>query len=160
MIRTPAAIPVFILMALALSTTLRADVETHGDADSGATPLITQMLRMQYYAHKLGLAVQAENRDLQAFYAHELEEVIEAVAEIERYEDVAVSELIATTLEPAFAELEAALDGGRPSTISTKYDALLDSCNSCHENAERAFIVIQRNDHNPYAQAFSPPPER
>jgi len=55
--------------------------------------------------------------------------------------------------------VEAGVQGLR-CLMSTKYDALLDSCNRCHENAERAFIVIQRNDHNPYARAFSPPPER
>ncbi len=121
-------------------------------------PLIVLMHNMQYYGHKLGLSVTAGNQALQHFYAHELEEVIEAVAEIDDYEGIAVHHVLGETLKPAFEALEEAIEGGDQVRVSTRYDALLESCNACHRAAGRPFVVIRRNDQNPYPQDFAPRP--
>jgi hypothetical protein len=119
-------------------------------------PLLTLMHNMQYYGHKLGLAIDAGNRDLQGFYVHEVEEVIEALGEIETYDGIGIPALLASTLKPAFEDLEAAIEIGDAARIDAAYDKLLEGCNRCHEGSNRAYLVIERNRDNPYPQRFAP----
>jgi hypothetical protein len=114
------------------------------------------MHNMQYYGHKLGLAIDAGNRDLQGFYVHEVEEVIEALGEIETYDGIGIPALLASTLKPAFEDLEAAIEIGDAARIDAAYDKLLEGCNRCHEGSNRAYLVIERNRDNPYPQRFAP----
>ncbi|MGB5733795.1 MAG: hypothetical protein WBM40_05060 [Thiohalocapsa sp.] len=133
------------------------DEEGHHSPFEGQ-PLLTLMHNMQYYGHKLGLAIDAGNRDLQGFYIHEVEEVIEAVSEIDSYDDIAISTLLESTLKPTFEALEAAIEIGDKDKISASYDNMLEGCNSCHKSANRPYIVIERNRDNPYPQSFAPKP--
>jgi hypothetical protein len=135
--------------------------DDHGDDHHSpfeGQPLLTLMHNMQYYGHKLGLAIDADNRDLQGFYIHELEEVIDAVGEIESYDEIAIATLLASTLKPAFEELEGAIEVGDPAKVDAAYDALLEGCNGCHNGANRSYIRIERNRENPYPQSFAPAP--
>lgn len=116
--------------------------------------LVRYMSALQYLTHKAGLAIQAENRPLSDFYAHEMEEVLEAVSKIPRYDGHPIGELADRLIEPAFHDLEEALDQGRWAEASTRYDALLDACNRCHAATNHGFIRIKRNDNNPYMQSF------
>ena len=133
-----------------------ADDDEHGASPFAGQPLVMLMHNMQYYAHKLGLAIDAGNPALQGFYSHELEEVIEAVAAIDDYDGIAIGKLLRGNLEPAFEALEAAIDGGDPARISVGYDNLLEGCNTCHRSADRPYLVVERNPNNPYPQRFAP----
>ena len=133
---------------------LAGDEEGHSPFEG--LPLLTLMHNMQYYAHKLGLSIDAGNSKLAGFYAHELEEVIEAVSEIESFDGIAIAHLLKSTLQPAFETLEHAIETGDTARMSTDYDGLLHACNRCHEGAHRPFIVIERNRANPYPQRFAP----
>ncbi len=150
-------LPILLLAALPLAAD--ADHDEHGDGHHSpfaGMPLIMLMHNMQYNAHKLGLAIDAGNAELQHFYGHELEEVIEAVGEIEDYDGIAIAAHLDKTLKPAFEALETSLDSGDAAKIDTAYSNLLGACNGCHRSSERPFIVIQRNRDNPYPQDFSP----
>jgi hypothetical protein len=160
---TPLAKPA----ALCLSTLIAlsgASVAVAGDDHDGhhspfeGQPLLTLMHNMQYYGHKLGLAIDAGNRELQGFYVHELEEVIEAVEEIESYDGIAIPTLLESTFERAFEGLEGAIEVGDAERIDAAYDGLLNGCNECHRGANRPYIVIKRNHDNPYPQDFAPRP--
>lgn len=118
--------------------------------------LPTMMGRMQYFAHKLGLAVSSGNRDLQHFYAHELEEVIEKVEVIEEHDGVRIADLIRGTLVPAFEALERSIDSGDAAAVDGAYDGLLAACNQCHTGAKRPYIHIERRTDNPFMQSFAP----
>jgi len=134
--------------------------DAHGDGESpyAGQALVMLMHGMQYNAHKLGLAIDASNKPLQGFYLHELEEVIEAVGGIDRYDDIAIAHLLNSTLKPAFDALDAAIEEGDAPAADAAYDKLLDRCNACHRSAHRPFIVIERNHDNPYLQNFTPQP--
>jgi len=123
-------------------------------ADSGEGEFINHMTRLQYFSHKLGLAIGAGNRDLQRFYAHEVEEQIEAVSGTEQLDGIEVSKLMAQYLLPKFENLEAAVEAGEPEAIDTAYDEMLESCNHCHRASQRQFIRIERRADNPYMQSF------
>jgi hypothetical protein len=148
----------FSLLFLVSGSTVLADDDTNGEHASmaGDVPLVQLMGRMQTYAHKLGLSIHAGNGPLAEFYAHEVEEVIEAVDRIDEYDGVRVSHLLQKTLKPAFEGLEAAIDSGDEADVDTRYEAMLDSCNACHRAAEHEYIVIERNNVNPYPQRFIP----
>jgi hypothetical protein len=125
------------------------------EPDSG---LVAWMGRLQYYVHKLGLAVSAQNRPLQGFYVHEVEEVIEEVEKIEECDGIAIGRLLTANLTPAFEALEQAVEVGDQGRVDTAYDDLLAACNRCHKAANRPYLQIQRRTDNPYLQDFSPAP--
>ncbi len=155
--RSIARLTLAATLALALPAAASDD---HHDDDHDSPfegmPLIMLMHNMQYYVHKLGLAVDAENAALEGFYSHELEEVIEAVGEIKDYEGIPIADNLAKILVPPFERLEAAIDKGERKVIDAAYNELLVSCNECHAASDHSYIHIQRNHSNPYPQDFSP----
>jgi len=120
--------------------------------------LIGNMGALQYFSHKLDLSIRARNRELVDFYAHEIEETIEATTEIEEYHGKPVGKLTEGMLAPAFERFEQALDdeSGSWETIGGRFGELVDACNACHQATEYGFINIQRTEANPYMQSFEP----
>ncbi len=118
--------------------------------------MIGTMGSMQLFLHKISLSVEAGNRELADFYAHELEETIEAAESIEKYHDIPVGELTAAMLTPSFEAFEAALDGDDPGQVESRMGDLIEACNACHQATDYEFIRIETNDTNPYMQLFEP----
>jgi hypothetical protein len=147
----PAAL--FLAASLVPGTAALAG-EDHGDSD-----FVGYMTRMQYFTHKLGLAVSAENTKLQGYYVHEVEEVIEAVSEVDEYKGIEVGKLVKTILLPAFEDLEETVEKGSAAQVDGAYDKLIKACNSCHEAAKHGFLRVERRSDNPYLQSFAPPAE-
>lgn len=128
--------------------------------DSHDLGLVTWMGRLQYYTHKLGLSLDAGNQALVGYYTHEVEEVIEAIEDIESENDIPIGSLVKKILVPAFetfeASFETSLDSGDRKRLNADYDGLIAACNQCHDTAQRPYLVIQRNHDNPYLQRFEP----
>ena len=143
-----------------LSVTLLAGILANPAAagEDESLGLVSWMGRLQYYAHKLGLAVDAENRALQGYHVHEVEEVIEQLEEIKEAGGVEIGNLVKVKLVPAFETLEGAVEVGDQAQISLAYDGLLAACNTCHKAANRPYLHIVRRNDNPYLQDFSPTP--
>jgi len=120
--------------------------------------LIGLMGQMQYFSHKLDLSIRAQNRELIHFYAHEIEETIEATTEIGEYDGKPIGQLTEGMLAPAFERFEQAADdeNGGWEAIDGRFGELIDACNACHQATEHGFINIQRTDANPYMQSFEP----
>ncbi|MDZ7788971.1 MAG: hypothetical protein U5L08_00465 [Xanthomonadales bacterium] len=118
--------------------------------------MIETMGQLQLFLHKLSLSVDAGNIELADFYAHELEEAIEAAESIEAYHDIPVGRLTGSILTPTFENLEAALDGGDPEAVKSRLRGVISSCNGCHEATGYGFIRIAPSDANPYMQSFEP----
>lgn len=114
------------------------------------------MTKMQYFTHKLGLSVDAQNRALQDYYVHEVEEIIEDLEKVDEYKGIAISKLTKTTLEPDFEKLEEAVKAGEAASLDAAYDRLIAACNHCHKAANHAFIHIERRRDNPFTQTFAP----
>lgn len=140
---------VFLTIALSL-------VASHALADDDEPDLIDTMGQLQLFLHKLSLSVNAGNNELADFYAHELEEAIEAAESIEDYDDIPVGRLTRTILTPSFEQLEDALDSGDRDAIGPRLRGVISSCNGCHEATGFEFIRIAPNDANPYMQSFEP----
>ncbi len=120
--------------------------------------LIGLMGRLQYFAHKLGLAVSAGNQALEGFYVHEVHETVERIERIDQAEGIEVGRLARSNLVPALNALEEAISVGNQAGIDVAYEGLLKGCNACHKAAERPYIHIVRRTDNPYLQDFAPIP--
>ncbi|MEE4302980.1 MAG: hypothetical protein V2J19_02405 [Wenzhouxiangella sp.] len=118
--------------------------------------MIGTMSQLQLFLHKLSLSVDAGNFELADFYAHELEETIEAAESIESYHDIPVGRLTGSLLTPTFESLEDAIDGGDPEAVRSRLRGVISSCNGCHEATGYGFIRIAPSDANPYLQDFAP----
>lgn len=125
-------------------------------ASDGEVELVDNMSRLQYLSHKAALSIDARNRELADFYVHELEEAVEETESVESYDGHAIGELSSGMLRPALENLEDALDEGEWSEVSQMFDAMIQSCNGCHQGTDHGYIQIQRRSENPWMQDFSP----
>lgn len=118
--------------------------------------LIEQMSRMQYFLHKTGLSLDAENLKLASFYIHELEESIEALEEFGQYKNYPIGDLAESKLSPGIEILEDSVKAGNLKQAWPAYEALAGRCNSCHQATDHDYIVIKYNKDAPYMQTFKP----
>lgn len=116
--------------------------------------LVGHMSRLQYFTHKLGLAVSAGNNELQGYYVHEVEEVVEGLSEIRNFDGIPIGDLMSTILAPKLESLDQAVKAGDTAAADAAYDGMLNACNSCHQTANRPYIRILRLSENPYPQSF------
>jgi len=143
-----APLSLFLMLALSIAA---------GRALADDEPeLIDTMGQLQLFLHKLSLSVDAGNIELADFYAHELEEAIEAAESIEAYHDIPVGRLTGSILTPTFEQLEQALDSGDMETIEPRLRGVVSACNGCHEATGYGFISIAPTPANPYMQRFEP----
>ena len=141
----------------ALAATLLAVASLSAARASGEEDvhLVDKMAALQYFMHKAGLSIRGGSLELADFYLHEMEEVLEEVEEIESYDGQPVGQLSEAMLGPAFHALEEAVDSGNPETALSAYQAVLNTCNTCHVATEFGFIKIEdRSTENPYMQSF------
>ncbi len=121
----------------------------------GAEGLVAKMGYLQRYLHKLDLSVQAENVELAGYYIHELEELVEELADAGVvYEGHQVGALTGSMLTPPIEALEDALETGGDADAAV--GVLVAQCNACHVATERAWMKIERATSNPFNQDFSP----
>jgi hypothetical protein len=119
--------------------------------------LIGHMGRMQYFTHKTGLAINAQNKTLATFYAHEMEHSLNEVMKIESFDGHPISRHAENILLPVFKQFETALEKADWSAIQSQYRKVIKACNQCHTTTEHEFIIIRENPDNPYLQDFNPP---
>lgn len=119
--------------------------------------LAALMTPLQSYAHKLGLAMKAENNRLADFYLHEVEELLEEIEDVETYEGMPVGRPTSVIMFPLVADLKSALSKGEWETSMLRYKDLLTGCNRCHTALEHEYIqIVPQLDQNPYMQDFRP----
>ncbi len=127
-----------------------------GSTDDEEVELVEYMSKLQYFSHKAGLSIRAENAALAHFYLHEMEEVIELVREVKEYDGHPVGQLASTMLEPALETLEKSVDAKQFKRAQTDYGEMLKACNKCHNATEHGFIKIEDRSDNPFIQSFAP----
>jgi hypothetical protein len=151
-----------IFAGLSVSVLLSAcgnEAHVSSSESAGYTPgLAVQMRDMQYWTHKLGLSIDAENPTLVGFYVHELEEAVEdLIASIESYDGHAISQMARTMLLPEVEQLERIVDAGDWAAARHAFGAVIQTCNVCHEATEHGYIVITEGyANNPFNQSFLP----
>lgn len=118
--------------------------------------LVDYMTRFQYFSHKVGLALQAQNRPLTRFYLHEIAEVLAEVKAVQEYDDHPIGTLAQQILVPAFEKLEKSVEDNQLVQAQADYDAMLNACNTCHKATDHGYIKIAKRLDNPFMQSFAP----
>jgi len=140
-------------IALALSLALvTTPIAASADEEGG---LITVMQNLQYFMHKTALSLDARNQELVDFYAHEIEESIEVVEEIEKFKQHNIEKMIKATLVPTFERFEKSVKKNDLDKADEQFADMVTACNQCHTQVQRPFIKIKRVDTNPYMQSFA-----
>jgi hypothetical protein len=121
-------------------------------------PLGEQMGYLQRYVEKLYFAGQAKNWELADFYAREVDEtVVDIMSAKVVKEGVEVSKLMTTMLPPVEQGLQEALQNRDQELFQTRYGALVDACNACHQEAKHGFMKITIPDRPSVTnQSFAP----
>ncbi len=151
-----------IVAALALAIPLAAlDAEGEPAAQTPGpySPGIAEiMINTQVRHGKLWLAGDARNWDLADYEIDELKEGFEDVVQYYPvYKDIPVGKMIEATILPPIAEVEKAIKARDRAKFVAAFDKLTEACNSCHQAANRAFIVIQRPAASVFPnQSFAP----
>jgi mono/diheme cytochrome c family protein len=101
------------------------------------------MAWMQRWAVKLWYSGAAENWPLAGFYLHELEELAEELREQQLVEEGhEITPLLDAMLLPQIGVLEGAVEAEDPAGFRRAYEALVASCNACHQATEHGFLVM------------------
>jgi hypothetical protein len=116
------------------------------------------MMGVQSHHAKLWLAGNARNWDLADYQVDELKELLEDIAKrVPTYRDVPVGQMIESATIPPIGDIEAAIKARDSAKFAAAFDRLTAACNSCHESANRGFIVIQRPAASSFPnQSFAP----
>jgi len=116
------------------------------------------MLAVQEHHIKVWYAGQGRNWALAKF---ELDEIAESFAEATQvypdFQGVPVAKLLPANTQKAMADLGQAIEKRNPAQFAAAYDALSLACSSCHQQAQRPFIRLQRPGPGQFSdQVFHP----
>jgi hypothetical protein len=100
---------------------------------------------------KLGLAGREKNWTYADYELHELQEAFERAASVwPKWRNVPVAEMIQFNTKDPIAALDQAIKAKDAEKFAAAYKQLTEACDTCHQGAGRAMIVI----HVPDAAAF------
>lgn len=118
------------------------------------------MGHMQRYHQKLWASAAAGNAELAAFYLHELEEVMEEVAEGQVVDDgVDISTPMKAFGLGTLAMLEAKLKEEGVTALHGALPQLVNACNGCHSQCGYPFVRIRVPERVDFPdQDFAPAP--
>ncbi len=145
------------------NSTLKKEIATLKDNNEIKSALQTQdeeevhvgeyMQKFQYFSTKLYFAGASDNKDLQKFYIHELEEYMEELVEKGVYEDgINISENIEQYGIKSLETFEKKLAMGND--FEESFSNLINGCNSCHKVSKHPFVQISIPKENPFNQQF------
>ncbi len=133
-----------------------------GDEAGGAgyRPGLGDMMTMTVQPRhiKLGLAGQAKNWSYAAYELHELEEAFQRVTGVwPHWQSFPIAEMLANVTREPLAALEQAIKSRDPDHFAAAYRQLTEACDTCHQAADRAVIVIRVPDSDMFPdQDFHP----
>jgi hypothetical protein len=128
------------------------EVETaekaHKEEEAKEFPIGEYMGKLQYYAHKAGMAGKYQNWDLAKFYIHELEETVEFLVDKKIVDEGQDISKLLTSITPLIQQLETNAKEQNVVEFPKTYQTLLRNCNNCHISVNKPYIVIEipKND--------------
>ncbi len=96
-------------------------------------------------------AGQSGNAAMVKYQTHELEEVIEEIAEAKPMEEgVDVSARLKSDVEAHFEDLEKQAEAKDKKAFEATYRKVMNNCTVCHADTKHGFIQVKVPDYNPY----------
>ncbi|MCC6778296.1 MAG: hypothetical protein IT537_16930 [Hyphomicrobiales bacterium] len=148
-----------VVAAIAALATTDIAAEPAATPKGTYAPGVAEIMIVTQTRHaKLWLAGAARNWHLAEYQIDELKEGLEDIVKyFPVYKDIPVGSMIEATVMAPVAEVEAAVKARDRTKFMAAYDKLTAACNTCHQSANRPFIVVQRPATSPYPnQSFAP----
>ena len=96
-------------------------------------------------------AGQKGNALMVKYQTHELEEVIEEIAEAKPMEnEVDVARRLETDVESHFEDLEKHAESGDKKAFEATYRKVMNGCTVCHADTKHGFIQVKLPEYDPY----------
>ncbi|MFN3595655.1 MAG: hypothetical protein ACK41D_00110 [Rubricoccaceae bacterium] len=125
----------------------RAGTASPDAAREDESDLLLQMLLLQRYAEKAHLAAEADNWPLAAFYAHEVEEAAERLAEGGyAHDELDLGPIARETALPPAERLLAAAEAADAPAFAEAFAGVVAGCNACHARTGHPYLVVQVPD--------------
>jgi len=147
------------VLAAALAVATLAPAAAQQPPGTGFSPGLGEFMSLQQMRHlKLWFAGEAKNWELAGYEADELMEGFEDIIKyFPRQDEVPIGQLVKDNALAPTEELKKAIEQKSSTKFTAAFDKLTAACNTCHQAANRAFIVIRRPASNPYSnQVFAP----
>jgi hypothetical protein len=152
------------LMVLALTIASWAQAPAPADTRTASAPtylpglgdLMTMTVQPRHI--KLAMAGREKNWAYAAYELHELEEAFDRAARAwPKWRSVPIAELIASATKEPIAALAQAIKDSDGDRFAASYAHLTDTCNACHQAANRGVIVIRAPEASSFPdQDFQP----
>ncbi|HXQ51060.1 MAG TPA: hypothetical protein VN802_08210 [Stellaceae bacterium] len=136
-----------IILALALAACLPAQAQAPPSPGyrPGLGDLMTATVQPRHI--KLGLAGQQKNWAYADYELHELQEAFERAASVwPTWRGVPVAQMIEFNTKEPIASIGQAIKAGDAERFDKAYKQLTEACDTCHQGAGRAMIVIKVPD--------------
>jgi hypothetical protein len=147
-----------LLLALAAAA-VDARAESADASHAPNAPGLAEIMIMTQIRHaKLWLAGDAGNWDLADYEIDELKEGLEDVLKyVPTYKNMPVGQMLEAAIMPPIGAVESAIKARDRARFVAAYNDLTAACNTCHQSANRPFIVIQRPTGSAFPnQSFAP----
>ena len=106
-------------------------------------PLGEMMGYLQRYTDKLWYAGTAGNWELAKFYHDEIAETADDIAAAHVVDEgVEISRQLSTMLPPALSGIGQAVSARDAALFRPRYEALVNTCNACHQESKHPFIHV------------------
>jgi hypothetical protein len=148
-----------LVAALVLGTALSAQA-ADDKPPAGAAPGLGEIMTLTQMRHlKLWFAGREKNWELAAYELDELQEGFDdAIKYFPTKDDIPIAQMVKDITPGPMGEVKSAVETKDAGKFAKAFDKLTAACNSCHQGAKHAFIVIQRPSSSPYSnQSFAPP---
>jgi hypothetical protein len=134
-----------------------APADTSPPYRPGLGDLMTMTVQPRHI--KLALAGRQKNWAYAAYELHELQEAFDRAAKAwPQWQSVPIADLMTAATKEPMASLARAIKDGASDRFMAAYEHLTDTCNACHQAANRPMVVIRVPDASSFPdQDFAPP---
>ena len=131
-----------VAMAMAAALAVPSLATAQRQHTAGLGDLMTALIQPRHI--KLGLAGRKQNWAYAAYELDQLRETFADVAEImPKYRELSIPDMITSTVTKPLAALDQAIKAKDIKQFAAAYRQLTAACNICHQNYDRAIIIIQ-----------------
>lgn len=139
----------------------RAQQPAQADISTAYRPGLGDLMTMTVQPRhiKLALAGRQKNWTYAAYELHQLQEAFDRAAKAwPQWQSVPIADLMTAATKEPIASLARAIKDGASDRFMAAYEHLTDTCNACHQAANRSMVVIRVPDASSFPdQDFEPP---
>lgn len=154
-----------LILLVGLSSFGCAPEESNASPEAGTAAqesperAVTRLMgQLSVFSNKVGWALEGQNQPLALFYLDKIDEVMNDLTKVERWEGIPIGGMARATMSGSLQALRSNVEKGDPAAALETYRSMTLACNSCHSATRREYIVIAPVAGDPApGQQFSAP---